>query len=250
MAQWFEDDDLWRTLRCVLFTPEILAKAPAQIDGISTLIGLAPNSRILDLPCGVGRHSIELARRGHRVVAVDRTRAYLEEARASAAAAGVEIEFVLEDMRTFRRGSGGFDVVLNLWTSFGYWADPAEDDRVIGNFFAALRPGGTLLMETSSLEVVTKMFRDRDWRQLESGELFLEERRVVGDWSAIENRWVLIRGGEQKEIRFPLRLFTASSLKDLATRAGFVNVRCFGGLAGTPYDHKAERLVLVAEKPA
>lgn len=249
MAEWFEDDELWRVLTPVLFGPAIVAKAPAQVEAICALLQLGPGARLLDLPCGVGRHTVEFARRGHRVTGVDRTRGYLERARATVAEAGLDAEIVQGDMRSFRR-PGEFDVVMNMWTSFGYSEDPRDDHLILGNFFASLKPGGRLFMELNGREVLTRSFRERDWHRLEDGTLFLEERAVADDWTRIDNRWTVVRDGAPTEVRFSLRVYSASELKSLAAAAGFGDIRCFGSLAGTPYDHKAERLVMVATRPA
>ena len=76
--------------------------------------------RVLDLCCGPGRHTVELARRGHEVVGVDRTAAFLDTAREAARAAGVAPELIRSDARDFVCRPPA-DVVLNLWTSFGYF---------------------------------------------------------------------------------------------------------------------------------
>ncbi|MCC6320086.1 MAG: class I SAM-dependent methyltransferase [Phycisphaerales bacterium] len=245
--QWFEDDHLWRELREVLFTPETLAKAPAEIDALWRLVGPRAGAAVLDLPCGVGRHAIELARRGCRVTAADRTRPYLLEARDAASAVGVELELVEADMREFCR-PGAFDFVFNLWTSFGYNADPADDARVLANFFASLKPGGTLVMELHSKETCAKVFRERDWRRLPDGRVLIEERAVRDGWGWIDNVWNVLDGPSRREIRFGHRLYSAIELCDLASRAGFTDVRTFNGLTGLPFDHGAERLAITARR--
>ena len=115
---WHEQDEFWDHVCPVLFGTQRLADAPADVDNLIALLGLEPGMAVLDLCCGVGRHSLELARRGFQVTAVDRTERYLERASQQAAADGLEVEFVCEDMREFCH-PGAFDVVLNLFTSFG-----------------------------------------------------------------------------------------------------------------------------------
>ncbi len=100
-----------------------------QVDGVERMLGLTPERRILDVCCGYGRHTLELARRGYRhVVGVDLSRPLLAQARRTARAEGLRVDFRLADMRRlpFR---GSFDVGLNLFTSFGYFQDDWRVNR-------------------------------------------------------------------------------------------------------------------------
>ena len=249
MPEWFEDDELWREIQPALFAPDIVTKAPAEIEQLLGLVPLAPGAAVLDLPCGIGRHSMELARRGFRVTAVDRTRVYVDQARAAARDAGLAIEFAHGDMRTFHREQA-FDAVFNLWTSFGYFDDPGDDVRTLRNFFACLRPGGRLAIELVGKEALAKQFTPRVWRELPNGTLLLQEHTVEQDWSRVASRWIIIRGEHRREVTFRLRVYSAAELKRLAAEAGFVDLRCVSGFAGQPYDEKATRLMLIATRPA
>src|SRR5690606_412582 len=75
---WHSSDDFWALFEEILFSPGRLAAAQAEVDQISALLPIGDGARILDLPCGVGRHALEFARRGHAVVAIDRTASYIE----------------------------------------------------------------------------------------------------------------------------------------------------------------------------
>lgn len=243
---WHEDDRFWRSCHSVLFSERRLEEASEEVEKIVTLLGLAPDVHILDLCCGVGRHTLELARRGFSVVGVDRTRFYLERASEEARNQGLEVEFVEEDMRTFVRPEG-FDAVLNLFTSFGYFDDPEEDARVLRNVHRSLKPGGALLMELMGKEVLATIFRERDWRE-ENGRILLEERRVSRHWGWMENRWIMLTGGRRSEFAVTHRLYSAVELCSLLTQCGFVSASPFGDLGGTPYDQNARRLVVLARK--
>src|SRR5262245_46390315 len=94
-AHWFDDDRFWDAVAPFLFTAERCGDATSdEVDAIVKMLGVQPAARILDLCCGVGRHSLELAARGFSTTAVDRTAAYLERARRSAAGKNVAVEFV------------------------------------------------------------------------------------------------------------------------------------------------------------
>src|SRR5712692_6870365 len=120
MTEWHEDDEFWESFAPFFFTPDRVDGSTTEADGLIKLLEVAPGSRVLDLCCGVGRHSIALARRGFAVTGVDRTRAFLDRARDTADKAGLAIEWVQEDIRAFKR-SNSFDGAINCVTSFGYF---------------------------------------------------------------------------------------------------------------------------------
>jgi SAM-dependent methyltransferase len=247
MPEWYEQDEFWEALEGWLFDEERLSETPREVSDAIGLLGLEPRARVLDLCCGPGRHSIELARRGYRVVGVDRTARYLEAARRRAAEEGLSIEFVEQDMRAFRREQA-FDAAINLLTSFGYFRDPEDDRTVLSNLYASLKPGGRLVIQLTSKEIVARIFAPRDWRTLPGGNFFLEERKILSGWELIQNHWVFIRGAERQEFTFTHRLYSGTELAESLHRAGFESVSLYGSLARRPYDESAEALVAVAEK--
>lgn len=247
MTVWHEQDLFWQTVP--LFDQERLEAAPAEVDALISLLGIVPPATVLDLCCGVGRHSLEFARHGYRVTGVDRTAAYLQTARQRASAEGLDVEWIEADMREFARGET-FDVAINLFTSFGYFEDPAEDRLVVSNLCRSLRPGGALVMELMGKEVLARVFLPRDWTELPDGTLFLQERTVSRDWTWIENRWILVKDGQQRAFEVSHRLYDGAGLRALLLGAGFESVNLYGDLGSAPYDIDARRLVAVARKAA
>jgi SAM-dependent methyltransferase len=240
---WHQDDHFWTVVEPVLFGKERVANARIEVDQIASLLKLEPSATVLDLCCGIGRHSLEFARRGFEVTGVDRTAAYLRRARKQAHAEGLKIEFVQADMRRFYRRRA-FDLVLNLFTAFGYFENPADDRRVLVNVHKSLKPGGRLVMDLMGKEIIARVFRERDWRE-EAGMLILEERKISRDWSWIENRWIYLRGTQRNEFRVSHRLYSATELTGLLKDCGFRKIQVHGDYAGSAYDQRAERLVMV-----
>jgi len=223
-----------------------LGRAPEQVEGVVALLGIEPGASVLDLCCGPGRHSLELARRGFKVTGVDRTASYLKQARTRAHEEGLDIEFVQEDMRAFCRPDA-FDGAMNVYTSFGYFEDPDEDRKVLANLYRSLKPGGAVLLDTIGKEVLARIYQARDWQERD-GILFLQERNVRPGWGWMEIRWIMVRGTERKEFTFGHRLFSATELMALFTEAGFASVDVYGSFEGDPYDQTARRLIVVARK--
>lgn len=248
MDAWYDNDTLWDDLAPVLFTEDRWGSAPAEVEHLVALIKLPPGSTVLDLGCGPGRHSLEFARRGFAITGVDRTATYLRKAQDKALRDGLEAEWVEADMLHFRR-ENEFDVAVSLLTSFGYFDDPADDRLVVENLFASLKPGGHIVMDVMSKEVLVRIFQPRDWHEKPDGTILLEERKVTRNWSRIDVRWIIIKGQQRHEHRVGHRIYSAAQLQGLLAGVGFTNVTAYGSLKGTAYDNEAERLVVVAQKP-
>lgn len=248
MAEWHENESFWIDTAPVVFTPQRWEQAAGEVEQVCKLIDIPKGGAVLDVGCGPGRHALEFAKRGYRVTGIDAIAPFLDEAKAKAAERKLDVEFVRADMREFRR-DGGFDAAVNMLTTFGYFDDPNDDRRVIENIFASLKPSGTFVMDFMGKEVLARTFREREWTEHEDGVVLLEERKVGGAWERVDLRWILLRGETRREHRFSLRLYSASELQALVTGAGFVDVCAYGSLGGAPYDHEAQRLVVVGRKP-
>lgn len=243
---WHEDDTFWETFEEMMFSHRRWEVTPVEVDSIVSLLNIQPGIRVLDLGCGPGRHSLELARRGYHVIGVDRTRKYLDDAVEKAKKEDLNVEFICEDMRTFCRPDT-FDVVINMFTSFGYFEDPEEDRHVVTNIYRSLKSGGVLLLETNGKEVLARIFLERNWEEVD-GVIVLQERKVSQNWGWMWNRWILLKGNERIEGELSHRLYSATEIVSLMKECGFASVDVYGGLDGGPYDHTARRMVVVARK--
>jgi SAM-dependent methyltransferase len=240
---WFRDPAFWDDFRPAMFHAKRRAGTPAEVDALVGLLGLAPPARILDLPCGIGRHSAELARRGFAVTGVDLHEPYLAEARAAAPG----VEWIRADMREFRRPQA-FDAVLNLYTSFGYFEDPEDDRRVARNALESLRPGGAFVIEMMGKEVLAAKHVERRWDELEDGSRLVERCIVEDGWRAVRSEWTLYRRDERRDTRFWTRLYAGTELEALLRDVGFASVKLHGWFDGIPYGPGAPRLVAVARR--
>jgi SAM-dependent methyltransferase len=246
MSTWHESDHFWETLAPVFFRPQRWEVVPAEVEQVIDLLEVDAESAILDLCCGPGRHALELARRSFRVTGVDRTATYLERARERAQEEGLDVEFVLEDARRFCRPDS-FDTALSMFTSFGYFEDPDENRQVLSNVYRSLRDGGALILDLMGKEVLARIFQERSWEEYDD-ILMLEERSIHRDWSWVENRWIVLQGGERHEFAVSHWVYSAAELCAMLKACGFDSVTAYGDLEGAPYDHEARRLVVVARK--
>lgn len=243
---WHEEDRFWEAVTPILFGKRRWEEAPKEVESMITLLGLEPGMKVLDLCCGVGRHSLELARRGFVVTAVDRTESYLRQASELAKKEGLTIEFVKEDMRNFIRPNA-FDAVINFYTSFGYFEDPDDDRKVIKNVYQSLKVGGVFLIEMMGKEILARIFRERDWFE-EDGILILEERKLGDCWDRVETRWIIIRENQRIEQKLSLRLYSAVELRSLLSESGFKEIEIYGDLQQSPYNQMARRLIAITRK--
>lgn len=247
MTEWYEDDEFWESFAPYFFTAGRLESSGAEADELVKLLGVAPSASVLDLCCGVGRHSIALAHCGLAVTGVDRTRAFLDRAEVSARKDGVSVEWVQDDMRAFKR-SNAFDGAINCVTSFGYFADPAEDLLVARNLHESLKPGARLVIEMMGKEILARDFHERTWERLPNGAILLQERKLSSGWDWLASHWIVVGQKRRMELTFSSRPYSGAEIREVLKRAGFREVELFGSLSRSPYDNRASRLVAVATK--
>jgi len=243
---WYEQDGFWKTFEPLLFNSERMLSAGQEVEQIVSLLKLEPGVGICDLCCGLGRHSLELGRLGYCVTGVDRTGLYIEQAKKKANEQGLNIRFVQDDMRSFCEPNA-FDAVINVFTSFGYFEEVADDKQVLENVYKSLKEDGIFLIDIMGKEVLARIFQEKRWWE-EDGVIILEEAKLAQDWSSVDSRWILIKDGRRDEYRFSLRLYSAAQLRELLKSCGFGRVEIYGDLSGSPYDQMAKRLVVVAHK--
>jgi SAM-dependent methyltransferase len=203
-----------------------------QVNFIWDVLGLQGGERVLDLACGFGRHGVELARRGCRVVGVDITPAYVEEAGRQARRDGLDAEFVCADLREIGY-SGEFDVVLNLADgAVGYLEDDAQNLLIFDAISRALKVGGKHLLDVCSGDYADKHFPKRGWEvgskaiSLADFDWDRESRRMMFGGLELKFGEVLTR---PEQIEFdPVRLYTPAELEAILAARGMAIRQAFG----------------------
>jgi SAM-dependent methyltransferase len=247
MAQWYREffDDLYLRVYQPLEAPEQVRR---EVDFIVKALDLPAGAKVLDLCCGQGRHSLELARRGFQVVGVDLSEALLYAARKRAESEGLSVTFLHCDMREIDFADE-FDAVINMFTSFGYLESEAEDEKVLGKVAQALKSGGKFLLDVVNRDRLVRDFQAREWHAADEGWLVLEERTFDHLSGRMETRWVCVaRDGVRYERLSSVRLYTASELRTMLERAGLKVTNLFGDYDGSPYSWDSQRLIVVACK--
>lgn len=245
-TEWFADETFWEAFAPFMFDDTRWMLAEMEVEGICRLTGIEPPAEVLDLCCGVGRHSLEFARKGFRVTGVDITASYLEAARESAQTEGLELTFIRADARRFSQPEA-FALCVNLGASFGYFSDPKEDLALLRRCRKNLAPGGFLVLETIGKETAARTFVPEECIERHGWEV-RARYSVVGEWEKLGNRWTARNQDSFIEREFEIRLYSAFELRMLLARAGFGNIRIYGSLSGRPYDQDADMLVAVAQR--
>ncbi len=202
---------------------------------------------MLDCPCGQGRHAHLLAEAGFDVDGLDYSRGLL--ARARARGTGARLRYTRGDMRRLpARWTHRFDAVLDLFTSFGFFLEPADDARVVREFARVLKPGGVLVWHGGSRDGVMARFLPRDWWTTEDGTMFGQERAfdALSGVLTVRTTWTGRRDRGEREHR--IRLYTASRLAELCADAGLVVEEAFDGFRDRPLRRRSSEMLLVARK--
>jgi SAM-dependent methyltransferase len=218
-----------------------------EVDFVLQSLRLPEGARILDLPCGYGRHAALLARRRFHVVGVDLSRAMLAEARRRYSE-GPRLRFRRGDMRRIRF-RGEFDAVINLYTSFGYFT-PAQNEAVLRRMARALRPGGRLLIDHRDPDYDRRLPR-RLWYRTGRRRFVLEDRRFDPRTRITDTTQLIVIAGQrwvtQRTVRF--QEYSLPEWRRMLRRVGLRFRRAYSGYDGRRYRAGSTgRLIVVAEK--
>lgn len=246
MGDWFENESFWKAMYNSMFSEERFLQAPEEVTQFLSLVNLNGSS-VLDLCCGPGRHSIALAKKGYRVTAVDLSPFLLGKAKRTAKSENIDVEWIREDMRKFSR-PGAFDLIINLFTSFGYFEEEKDNEAVLSLMYRNLKEGGMVVMDTIAKEILARMYQPIQSTELPDGSIMVRRVKISDDWSRCRNQWLLIKDGKADSYSFSHTIYSGMELKTLLLNAGFRDVKLYGSLGGDAYDPQAARLIAVAVK--
>jgi len=230
-------DDFYR-LHVDLFPEQVSRR---EVAGMIELLELPAGARVLDVPCGWGRHTVLLREAGLDVFGADLSWDLLRRADYDPA-----LPLAAADIRALPFADGAFDAAINVFTSLGLFLDDEEDVRALREIRRVLGPGGRFLLESMHRDEVIGAYAERDRWTLPDGTEVRVRRRFdpVRGISYEKLRWR--RDGEHGEKRHALRLRTATEIDALVRAAGFSDLRYFGDWDGSPLSYDSESLILVA----
>lgn len=211
------------------------AETHFEANFVQEALSLPEGAEVLDVPCGGGRLSLELATRGYRVTGVDLSLPLLKDARRRAGIRGLHINWHHGDMRELP-WRGQFDAALCFWSSFGYFDEQGNVD-FLKAVSRALKPGARFLLDTPLMETRLPEMESQQRIWWPVGDLLaLEDRSFDHVNSRVESEWTFVRDGLLEKKLLSLRLYTYRELCGLLERAGFGEHQAYGTLAWEPFE--------------
>ncbi len=219
-----------------------------EVDFLEAQLGLTKGMSILDCPCGHGRHTIEFAKRGYKVLGQDLSATFLAKAREDSGQAGVSPTFRESDMRDLPF-EAEFDVALNLFTAFGYFEDEADDQAFLNAVAKSLKPSGKFFMDFINRDRLMREWQKTNWDILSTGLVACQVRELDFAKSRERCKRILIYpDGTRQETVHYLRLYTLRELILMCKQAGLELVETFGDFDGSPASFSSRRVILIAQK--
>jgi SAM-dependent methyltransferase len=242
---WYEDFfhgvslDLWRKA----MSPE---QTRAEANFLTTVLDCPVESRLFDAPCGNGRLSIELARRGYQLTGIDISTGFLKEARSAAEAAKAKIDFVDCDMRRVE-GTAIYDGAFCMGNSFGYMDWP-DTQLFLTGVARALKPGARFVVNTgAAAEAILRHYQEREWYQFD--DLFFAIRNSYDvDQSCLETEYVFVRDGKIETRHGKQFVYTSGEIRRMLERAGFTVLNMYSSTECDPFELGSHQLFVVAAK--
>src|SRR5262249_36765500 len=155
-----------------------------------------------------------------QVTAVDLSEFLLRKAKEEAAKLNLEIEFVLDDMRHFVR-SDSFSLVLNMFTSFGYFDDKEDDLKALRNAYQSLKPEGAILIDIFGKEPLARRYQATISTECGDGVTLIQRHEICEDWTLCRNEWIRVKEDTARTFNFQTRLYSGQEIKDILLRASF-----------------------------
>lgn len=227
---------------------------PQEVDFLQKSIPLHPNDRILDLCCGNGRHAIELSARGFKVTGLDIMPEMLKRAAEGAKKRGVRLSLIAGDVNDFSV-SDKYDVVINMFQSFGYEVWQEGDEKVLRNISAALKPSGKLLLDVRNPKYVFPKVNAggaaqyNDSYKNQSGAMEISESVDSNAKWRLNFKFKFHGKRGDMNLHLSVRLYTLSELTQMLTNAGLSIKQTWGNYNAEPFDvQKSPRIIVLAQK--
>jgi SAM-dependent methyltransferase len=246
-SDWWQDFFVggpWSKIQSGGYAPE---RTSTECDLIQRALQIAPGARVLDIPCGIGRHSVELARRGFLMTGVDFVEEFIGQARTAASDARVTAEFLTGDMREFTTDEP-FDAAFCFFGSFGYFSE-SDDERFARAVAKSLRAGGRFAVDAHLVETLLPLFKERDWfwgGEPGASAQVVEERRWDLDQGRIQGSWTVVDAAGVHRSKSSIRIYSYREMTELFRRAGFATVNILDG-TGAELRVGARRALVVAQ---
>jgi ubiquinone/menaquinone biosynthesis C-methylase UbiE len=242
-TNWFETFfqgitlDLWRTFA----TPELTRMEADFLESV-----FPKGARLLDAPCGNGRLTLELARRGFDTTGIDIANEFIHEATQEAQKAGVKTAFEVGDMRALK-STEEFDGALCWGNSFGYFEYP-DMMKFVAGVARALKTGGRLVVQGGiAAEAVIPQIKERETYQVNDITFTIENRYLAAE-SCLETKGTFTRDGKEEVRMFWHHIYTLAEIRRMLASHGLNTLDTFSSMDRAPFALGSEQLILLAQK--
>ena len=202
-----------------------------EVNVISKILGFKPENRILDLCCGQGRHTIELAKRNfENIEGLDRSRYLIQKARGNIKKLGIVCKFREGDARKLPYSPDSFDFIMILGNSFGYFEAKNDDFKVLKEAFRTLKPWGQLFIDIADGEYLRNHFQERSWEWIDKEYFVCRERSLSLDKQRLISREIIthVNKGVLVDQFYAERLYSKEQILELLEKAGFSEIKFHG----------------------
>ena len=218
-----------------------------ELDFIEEALKLNKNMKILDLCCGHGRISNPLAACGYDVTGLDITKGFLNIAKRDANRKKLKVKYVHGDMRKIP-WKNHFDVIINIFTSFGYFDDKINL-KILKGISQALKNNGRFLIDHVNRDYIMKNYRscfvtenNRNYT-IDINEFDCETSRNY------TKRTIVYKNGRVKHMKFFVRMYTFTELKMLLESVGLKILKAYGdAMLGSKLRPDSKRMIIIAKK--
>lgn len=220
-----------------------------EINVFSDFLQLKPEDHILDLCCGQGRHSIELAKRGfEKIEGLDRSHYLIQKARSNVRKNGIICKFREGDARKLPYSADVFDCVMILGNSFGYFESINDDFRVLKEVFRVIKPYGKILIDITDGRYLRNNFQPRSWEWIDKNFFVCRERSLSLDKQRLISREVIthVNNGVLVDQFYAERLYSIEEITEILKKAGFSNIAFHGNM--TPNSKKDHDLGMMERR--
>lgn len=225
-----------------------------EIDQFIAALNLTKSAHILDLCCGQGRHSLELARRGYdHIVGLDRSHYLVNRAKKLGKQAGLKVQFREGDARNLRFHNDAFDVLMIAGNSFGYFESAKDDNKVIEEVKRVLKPNGKLLIDVTDGTYIKENFEPRSWEWIDKNYFVCRERSLSKNAEQLISREIIthVTKGVVADQFYSERLYTFEDLRQLLSEVGFQDISLHSNLTSESKRNQdlgmmARRIILTA----
>jgi 2-polyprenyl-3-methyl-5-hydroxy-6-metoxy-1,4-benzoquinol methylase len=232
--------DIWRSI----IPAELTQK---EVDFIIPYFKLEPDSKVLDLMCGYGRHAIALASKGMGVTAVDNLAAYIDEVNKAANEANVKVNAVQANVLDFT-STDKFDLAICMGNSLNFF-DAADTEKLFSTICSCLNPGGHLLINSWSIaEIAFKNFKEKSWSTV--GDVkFLTDSKILFQPTRMETESIFIAPDGTTEIKEGVDyIFSLNEMEAMLSKAGFLLKEVYSIPGRKKFTVGEPRAYIVAEK--